>query len=191
MTDREKIVKPSKWKQDYQGNLFQILRNEKGWEKAVRAPGVRLILDDREAGKILLTREFRAELNDYDFRLPGGKVFDSLAEYNDFSESGGDIDKRAIEKVVAEAREETGYDIANPELIAKSVLGATVEWDLFVFAVTDFSKRASGQELEEGEEIETDLWFSYEEVKQMILNGSMREERIALVLFRYLEYNHQ
>ncbi|NCB31968.1 MAG: hypothetical protein EOM66_11250 [Clostridia bacterium] len=70
-------------------------------------------------------------------------------------------------------------------------MGATVEWDLFVFAVTDFSKRASGQELEEGEEIETDLWFSYEEVKQMILNGSMREERIALVLFRYLEYNHQ
>lgn len=146
-----------------------------------------MILDDREAGRILLTREFRPELEDHDYRLPGGKVFDTLEEYSDFSKLGGDVEQKATEKAVSEAKEETGYDISNPKLIAKSVLGATVEWDLFVFAVTDFSKRVSGQELEEGEEIETDLWFSYNEVKKMTLDGSMKEERIALALLRYLE----
>lgn len=175
------------WSIAYHGNLFEILQNEKGWEKALRAPGVRVILDDQAAGKILLTREFCPELEDHDYRLPGGKVFDTLEEYSDFSKLGGDVEQKATEKAAAEAKEETGYDISNPKLIAKSVLGATVEWDLFVFAVTDFSKRISGQELEEGEEIETDLWFSYSEVKKMILDGSMNEERVALSLLRYLE----
>ncbi len=174
------------WSVTYHGNLFEILQNEKGWEKALRAPGVRVILDDQAAGKILLTREFRAELNDYDFRLPGGKVFDSLAEYETFRESGVDILESAVTKAVHEVREETGYDIGNPEFINKSTLGATVDWDLYVFAATEFTKRNDGQQLESGEQIETDLWFSYDEVRQKILDGAMQEERIALVLLRYV-----
>ncbi|HMR38586.1 MAG TPA: hypothetical protein PKE10_03380 [Candidatus Saccharibacteria bacterium] len=42
------------WSVTYHGNLFEILQNEKGWEKAARAPGVRVILDDQAAGKILM-----------------------------------------------------------------------------------------------------------------------------------------
>jgi len=38
-------------------------------------------LDD--PAKILLSREYRSELDRYDYRLPGGKVFDTLAEYHD------------------------------------------------------------------------------------------------------------
>ena len=175
------------WSVAYRGKLFEILQNEKGWEKASRAPGVRLILDDQAAGKILLTREFRAELNDYDFRLPGGKVFDSLVEYEAFRESGEDILGPATTKAVHEVREETGYDITNPKFINKSTLGATVDWDLYVFVATEFTKRDDGQQLEDGEHIETDLWFSYDEVRQMIMDGAMQEGRIALALLRYLE----
>ena len=175
------------WTVTYRGKLFEILQNEKGWDKAARAPGVRVILDDEAARKILLTREFRSELNDYDFRLPGGKVFDSLAEYDAFRQSGADVREPATAKAVAEAREETGYDITAPKFIGTSTLGATVDWDLYVFAATKFAKRNDGQALENGEQIETDLWFTYDEARQMVLDGAMQEERIALVLLRYLE----
>lgn len=182
----EKRIDHSNWQSAYKGSLFTIERNSRGWEKAVRAPGVRLILDDQKAGKILLTREFRSELGDYDYRLPGGKVFDSLAEFQTYAESGKDIVAAAVNKTFQEAREETGYEITNPELVAKSTLGATVEWDLYVFKMTDFQKHEGGQALEEGEDIETDLWFTYEEAREMILSGNMQEERIALALLRYL-----
>lgn len=177
----------STWTVAYRGKIFEISQNEKGWEVASRAPGVRLILDDRVTGKILLTREFRAELNDYDFRLPGGKVFDLLAQYDTFRDTGADILEVATAKVIQEAREETGYDIRDPKLVSKSTLGTTVEWDLYVFAATQFTKRDDGQQLENGEQIETDLWFSYDEVRRMIMDGAMQEERIALMLLRYLE----
>ena len=42
------------WSVTYHGNLFEILQNETGREKAARAPGVRVILDDQAAGKILM-----------------------------------------------------------------------------------------------------------------------------------------
>lgn len=175
------------WKVVFLGKIFEIAQNGKGWERATRAPGVRAILDDQIAGKILLTREFRSELNDYDYRLPGGKVFDSLEEFEEFRNQGVDVLESATAKVIQEAHEETGYDISDPRFITKSILGSTVEWDLYVFAATKFTKRDSGQELGTGEDIQTDLWFSYAEVRKMIMNGEMQEERIALALIRYLE----
>lgn len=186
MANPEVTNNRNEWTAVYRGKLFEILQNEKGWEKASRAPGVRVILDDEVTGRVLLTREFRAELNDYDFRLPGGKVFDSLTEYEAFRESGADILEPAMVKVAQEAHEETGYDIENPKFINKSTLGATVDWDLYVFVATEFTKRDDGQQLENGEQIETDLWFSYDEARRMILDGAMQEERIALALLRYL-----
>lgn len=182
----EKQIDHSDWQPMYEGKMFSVERNSRGWEKAVRAPGVRLILDDQKAGKILLTREFRRELGDYDYRLPGGKVFDSLAELQAYTESRQDIIEAAVKKAIQEAREETGYKIIDPELVAKSTLGATVEWDLYVFAVTNFQRHEEGQALEEGEDIETDRWFTYQEAREMALDGKMQEGRIALALLRYL-----
>ncbi|MDO4781557.1 MAG: NUDIX domain-containing protein [Candidatus Saccharibacteria bacterium] len=184
--NQERASWSGEWQTVFTGNLFTVEQNDRGWEKAVRAPGVRLILDDQKAGKILLTREFRRELGDYDYRLPGGKVFDSLAELQAYTESRQDIIEAAVKKAIQEAREETGYKIIDPELVAKSTLGATVEWDLYVFAVTNFQRHEEGQALEEGEDIETDRWFTYQEAREMILSGKMQEERIALALLRYL-----
>lgn len=42
-----------------------------------RPPGVRAIIIN-ENNQILLSKEFRYELNTFDYRLPGGKVFDSI-----------------------------------------------------------------------------------------------------------------
>lgn len=32
------------WDMVYAGNLFEIRQNDRGWEKAVRAPGVRVVM---------------------------------------------------------------------------------------------------------------------------------------------------
>ena len=176
----------SGWQSVYRGSIFEMQQNDKGWERAVRAPGVRIIIDDEESGKILLTREYREELGGYDYRLPGGKVFDSLSEYLDFQANDGDIESAATEKVKQESIEESGYEISNPELITRSVNGATVGWDLFVFATKDFRRHENGQRLERGEQIETDNWFAYDEIIEMLRRGDMQEGRIAFELWRYI-----
>lgn len=173
------------------GKLFELVHLKKGdgrvFEIARRAPGVRLIIHDAANGKILLTKEYRHELAEWDYRLPGGKVFDSLDEYEAHRASGDDIEAAARTKAIEEAKQEAGVEIAELELYKKSVLGATVEWDLFVYATTDWQLSVEGQELEVGEKIEADNWVTYDEARAMILGGSMQEERIALVLLQWLE----
>lgn len=175
------------------GRIFELvqLKQDDGriFEVARRAPGVRLIIHDEVAGKILLTKEYRRELGKWDYRLPGGKVFDSLDEFEAFRESGNDIVEAAKTKAAEEAQQEAGVEIANLDLYKKSVLGATVEWDLYVFETKDWQLSVDGQELEVGEKIEADNWVTYDEARKMALSGSMQEERIALILLHWLERN--
>jgi hypothetical protein len=174
----------------FTGKLFKIVHAEqpdgRKFERAQRAPGVRLIISDRDNQRVLLTREFRQELGEYDFRLPGGKVFDSLAELDAWDEGGEDILNAAVAKAKGEGAEEAGVDISELELYRKSTLGATIEWDLFVFDVKQWQPHALGQQLEQGEDIDADSWFSFKEAEQMILDGKMQEERVALILLRWL-----
>lgn len=178
MSDRETV---------YHGDIFDVVHETQPdgrvFERAIRAPGVRVIIADEENRRLLLTREFRSELNDWDYRLPGGKVFDSLDEYSEFS---GDIDIAAKSKAIEESHEEAGIEVGAVDLYKKSILGATVEWDLYVFVARSW-RRARGQKLEAGERIETDNWFDFDEVESMVLDGKMQEERIALILLRWIK----
>lgn len=173
------------------GKLFAIVHFEQDdgrtFEVARRAPGVRLIIHDGAAGKVLLTKEYRRELDAWDYRLPGGKVFDSLDEFEAFRQSGNDILEAAKVKAIEEAQQEAGVEVAKLEFFKKSVLGATVEWDLYVFEATEWRISVEGQELEVGEKIEADNWVTYDEARTMALNGTMAEERIALILLQWLE----
>jgi 8-oxo-dGTP pyrophosphatase MutT (NUDIX family) len=172
------------------GKLFELVHTTQPdgrvFEVARRAPGVRLIIFDKDTQKLLLTKEFRKELDAWDYRLPGGKVFDSLNEYEAHRSIDGDILEAARAQAIREAREEAGIDIIDLKLCKKSILGATVEWDLYVFEVIEWHKNNEGQALEDGEEIEADTWVSRDEAKGMILDGKMQEERIALVLLQWL-----
>ena len=157
------------------------------FEKARRAPGVRLIICDKANGTILLTKEFRHELGEWDYRLPGGKVFDSLDDYEAHRNLGDDIVEAAKKQAINEAQQEAGVEIAELSLYKKSVLGATVEWDLYVFETTDWQASVHGQELEVGEKIEADNWVSFAKAKEMALQGAMQEERVALIILQWLE----
>lgn len=173
------------------GKLFELVHIEQDdgriFEVARRAPGVRLIICNEVERSILLNKEYRRELNDWDYRLPGGKVFDSLDDFNSFLDSGNNINEVAVRKAKAESFEEAGIEIIDLEEYKKSVLGATIEWDLFVFVSKKWKLSHIGQQLEDGEQIETGNWFSYEDVAKMIMDGKMNEERIALILLQWLE----
>lgn len=173
------------------GKLFELVHQEQEdgrvFEIARRAPGVRLIIHDHEAKKVLLTKEYRRELDAWDYRLPGGKVFDSLDDYEKFRQSKDTIETVAEHKSIEEGLEEAGIAIQGLTLFKKSTLGATVEWDLYIFEASEWRISESGQQLESGEKIEADGWFSYEEIKTMVIEGKMQEERIALSLLQWVE----
>ena len=114
-------------------------------------------------------------------------MFDSLDDFEAFRQSGEDILSAARAQAINEAQQEAGVEINQPEFYKKSVLGATVEWDLYVFETTDWQLKVEGQELEVGEKIEADTWVTYVDARRMILEGSMQEERIALILLQWLE----
>lgn len=176
------------------GKMFELVHitqlDGRVFEIARRAPGVRVIIADQTKRQLLLTKEFRQELHELDYRLPGGKVFDSLAEYEEFRRTGGDIVEPASIKAKAEAAEEAGMAVDEVRLFKKSTLGATVEWDLYVFEATKWREHAEGQSLEDGEQVEDVGWYGFDEVEQMILAGKMQEERIALILLQWLRINN-
>lgn len=173
------------------GKLFELVHipqpGGRVFEIARRAPGVRLIIADKAHKKVLLTREYRHELQAADYRLPGGKVFDTLAEFEAHRKSGAEMLQAATAKVKAEAAEEAGMDVSEVELVKKSTLGATVEWDLYVFEAKAWQPHKDGQSLEDGEQVESVEWFDYAETEAMILRGDLQEERIALILLQWLK----
>lgn len=173
----------------FQGRIIEVVNRpviengqERMYELARRAPGVRVIIP--VDGGILLTKEFRHEHGDTDYRLPGGKVFDSLDEYNHFLDSGEDIMPIATKKAKAEAKEEAGAVVDSLTHFATSHCGATVDWDLHYFVAGSAS--VEEQALEAGEEIEP-IVVSVDGARAMALDGRMSEERSALILLRYLE----
>ncbi len=174
----------------YQGKILEIVEfdvTQAGknmvFEKARRSPGVRLIIPSE--GKILLSKEHRHEVGGYDYRLPGGKVIDKLTDYNAALAEGANIQEIAKEAAIREAREEVGLAVnaADLSLFHISVCGTTVEWDLYYFIVNAFEK--TEQEFDEGEDITIES-FDRETAKKMCLDGSINEERSALILLRYL-----
>ena len=172
----------------HQGRIIEVVQKEvehngktQTFEFARRSPGTRLIIP--KGDKIILSKEFRHEIGGYDYRLPGGKVYDSLEEYNRALESSLDINKSAKNAAIKEAREEAGILVKDISFFHKSVCGATVVWDLFYFVVNGFEE--ASQELEDGEDITIEL-VDRNKVKEMCLDGTIGEERSALVLLRYL-----
>ena len=182
-----KLQKDGPEKIVYRGKIFEIVKQpmKAGGKKIVfemarRSPGVRLIIvkDD----KMLITREFRTELDTYDYRLPGGKVFDTLKKYDEHL--GEDILPFAIEAAKRECKEEVGLIANDVEYFVTAKAGATVVWDLIYFTVDEFVNNKAGQELEAGEVIDVE-WRTFNEVKELIKAGSFSEDRSAGVLFKY------
>ncbi|MCF7831416.1 MAG: hypothetical protein K9M36_00835 [Candidatus Pacebacteria bacterium] len=178
----------------YRGKMFEIVTWEGKpgvtFEAAVRAPGVRLIIETEKDGRkaLLMTREIRREANGFDFRLPGGKVFDSLGELDQHRESGNSIEPLAEIAAKKEGKEEAG--ISGGEFIPMEVskAGASVEWDLHYYLVKNAD--IGEQELEEYEQgdIETVI-LSAEEIFEKLSQREIKEGRSADILWSWLQKN--
>lgn len=163
---------------------------EKTFEFAERSPGVRTLVTDGD--KILLTKEWRSETSSWDYRLPGGKMFDSLDEYLAVKDQP-DFDVQA--KAAEAARKELGEEALlhlSPEAFSPlhlSVCGATVVWDLHYYLAhvtqADIDAQPASVETEEGEHTRPE-WFTNEQVKELCLKGAIQEDRTTAVLLRYI-----
>ncbi len=184
--------------EQYKGRIVRVATQqvqfpdgtEKTFEFAERSPGVRILTTDGD--RILLTREWRAETKSWDYRLPGGKVFDSLEEYLEEKKNVDfDINTSAAIAAKKELQEETSLDIdlESFKFLRRSVCGTTVIWDLYYFSVNVSSKDIDEQPTsiitEEGEHTHPE-WFTAEEVQELCLNNLVQEDRTAAVLFRYI-----
>jgi 8-oxo-dGTP pyrophosphatase MutT (NUDIX family) len=173
----------------YEGRLVEVLErkvesNGKQFVAEItrRPPGTRLIIT--KGDQILLTREHRHELNGHDFRLPGGKVFDTIKEYRSAVESGEDMMKVCEKAAAREALEEAGIRANALKFLHTSICGAAVTWDLLYFLIDDFTEE--DQQLEEAEDIKI-VWVSRQEAREMCLNGKISEDRSVAILLRFLE----
>ena len=175
----------------YKGKLIEVVEQkmkvgnkEFTIEFARRSPGTRLIILSPD-NKILLTNEYRTDIMDWDTKLPGGKVVDSLDEYNKLIEKNKALLEMAEEGARKEALEETGLVVDQMKHFATSRCGVTIVWDLYYFIVTKYHKHPDGQKLELGENIKL-KWVSFKEAKAMCLNGKIQEDRSAAILLRFL-----
>lgn len=185
----------------YRGKLFQVISRSRRAKLTVdgreitkeltvelvrRPPGVRAII--RDGQKLLLNREFRYELNDWDYRLPGGKVFDRLEDFEKAIEENT-IDENAYRKLAEEVREEADIEAEDYGLFEVSRCGLTVEWNLYYFTVDKFkilpSFYAKEKQKSEYEYIEH-VWLDFAQIKQLILDGRIREDRSIAILFKYM-----
>ncbi len=184
------------WKEKtvYSGKNFDITQqNYSDWEVtklfefAKRAPWVRIIIFNKEKNKILLTKEYRNELDQFDYRLPWWKVFDTPAERKNANYSK--IEEYAKQAAIKECREETGLIVSNIKLLWVSHAGATVTWDLYYFITDSIIEATWWQELESGEVITQD-WYSTTQILNLIKDWKMQEDRTIWMLFKFFLENN-
>ena len=179
----------------FKDGIFELVSEEKeylidGKKKNIkrkyvrRPPGVRAIIINNK-NEILLSKEYRYEHECFDYRLPGGKVFDSIEEYNEKIKENNVLDY-AYKQVIKETKEEVGILVSNPQVYTISRAGSSIEWDLYYFIVRDYEIINNGQELEEDEVVDGFVFKSKEEIIKMCIDKEIHEERTIGVLLTYL-----
>lgn len=187
----------------YQGKLFQVLQRKKEVSFRVgnetvskqleielvrRAPGVRALIVDGE--KILLNREYRYELEAWDYRLPGGKVYDTCEDYGTGIRNAT-VDADIVEALKRETLEEAGIQVKEWKQINVSHCGLTVEWDLYYFLVEEYTD-LSGVAVQKSEyEFIESCWVDYAAALELCLNGGVTEARSAYEIMRYILQNQK
>jgi 8-oxo-dGTP pyrophosphatase MutT (NUDIX family) len=159
---------------------------EHTFERARRAPGVRLLIQTPDGG-FLLNREKRHELGlQEDLRLPGGKVFDRLEDFKAFTATGGDMQSKAREAAINEAMQEVGIRPTEIEFVGISKNGATMEWDLYYFVVKKYDEVGKSLQDTEAAEIIGSTKVTREELAEKALSGAMSEDRSVAMILKYL-----
>ncbi len=165
----------------FNGILGQVLQNGSK-EYYRRPPGVRAIVDTGEG--LIIQREKRDYLKrKWDYRIPGGKSFDSLV---DWVEDHAKVEMYYLhEAIFNELQQEVGIiaKITSSTQHYLSESSASVEHDLHYFVITEFEE---GEAMPQHDEVIEKLKLSYKEVFNLLLDGDFSEDRTRAILFQYL-----
>lgn len=182
----------------FEGNLFQVLHRQKNstvnidgklvsnilnYELVRRPPGVRAIITDNE--KILLNYEYRYELNAWDYRLPGGKVYDTNKEYCD-AQKNGQILVDVVEKLKQEVKEEADIEVLQYKLLNISHTGLTIEWDLYYYLIDKFVAYENSIIQKTEYEFIKHEWVDFETALKLCYCGKVSEARSAFEIVRLI-----
>lgn len=156
-----------------------------------RSPGVRALVTAGDM--IFLNKEYRVESGGWDYRLPGGKVFDSREEYDRFRQENSEernLSAKTFETVVKELREETELQFQpnSIKFVEKTNCGSVICWDLFFFHLKLDS--VENQNLDRCQSIEGECtvpcWLSFDEVIALCISGKIQEDRSQAFLLRFI-----
>ncbi len=187
---------------EYRSRLFDIVNHDvafsdgtvKRFQYAERSPGVRTLIT--HGGKILMTKEWREESGSWDFRLPGGKVFEEVKDYKHFLEIHPDKNLLQTATRLAAAREvleEVGLELIPENLILShtSKCGSLVQWDLYYYQIDLQRAPSSVSEVMTSEsEVIQNVWLSPEEVRTLCLEDRVSEDRTVSFLLKHIERQH-
>lgn len=134
-------------------------------EHVWRTDGTRIVAFNDD-GQVLLTHEYRHELGERDWRIPGGKI------------DPGEQPEVAARR---EFREETGYEAKTFRYLWASTPDSTVRYQRYFFMATGLTE--VGAEHDAGEDL-TVHWVGLDEACEKALRGEVREEISALALLR-------
>lgn len=171
----------------YDGKIIRVINNHTAdgriHEVASRPPGTRIIVHDLNKNQILLNREVRLDIGE-DLRLPGGKVRDTNAEWDQIKDSP-QLDNFIVEAAAKEMREEAGLTVTDLRIFTVSTSGGpTIKWDMYYLVATNFSE-IGHQSLTEDEVI-SNTWVPIKEVVESCLTGKIREGRTVAAILQYL-----
>jgi len=179
---------------EHKSRLFEITNHDvlfsngiiKQFQYVERSPGTRVLVTD--GSRILLTKEWREEINGWDYRLPGGKIFETVKEYKEdrsFHQDFGNVAKKAAMK---EIFEETGVLLSekNISFASLSKCGSLIKWDLYYFIANLPPASNLNRRVTDESEMIQPIWFSFADVKSLCLNGAINEERSALFILKFI-----
>jgi ADP-ribose pyrophosphatase len=144
----------------------------KTFEYVYRKDGTRTIaINDKK--EILLTKEYRYELEADDWRVPGGRL--------------NDENEPIVEAAKREFIEETGFIAENWKFLWTTTLESTVRYQRHFFLATKL--KLDIHQRDEGERI-TVHWVPFQDAYKLAMKGEIREEISALAVARLnFEFN--
>jgi 8-oxo-dGTP pyrophosphatase MutT (NUDIX family) len=167
----ENLNKPTITNLSPESKLVRVINIDGKFEKAQRPPGTRIIFVDLLAKKILITIENRHEHGGLVYGLPGGKVVDSLKEWDEIVEKGT-VEEAVLAGAKREASEEVGIVDGEYSLLNTWNAGATVDWKLYYFMV---KVPESVNTIKTDGEISSKEWITVQGIKDLIRNNQIKE----------------